>query len=58
MGKPEGTRPLGRPWRRWENNIKMDVHEVEFGFHGSDRTGSGLELVSGNYDSVNEPRIS
>ena len=24
MGKPEGKRPLGRPWRRWEDNIKID----------------------------------
>jgi len=28
MGKPEGKRPLGRPRRRWENNIKMDLQEV------------------------------
>ena len=28
MGKPEGKRPLGRPRRRWEDNIKMDLHEV------------------------------
>jgi len=27
-GKPEGTRPLGRPWCRWEDNIKMDLQEV------------------------------
>jgi hypothetical protein len=27
-GKPEGKRPLGRPRRRWENNIKMDLQEV------------------------------
>ena len=25
MGEPEGTRPLGRPGRRWEDNIKMDL---------------------------------
>ena len=25
MGKPEGKRPLGRPRRRWEDNIKMDL---------------------------------
>ena len=36
VGKPEGKRPLGRPWRRWENNIKMDLQEVEFGGHGLD----------------------
>jgi hypothetical protein len=27
-GKPEGKRPLGRPRRRWEDNIKMDLQEV------------------------------
>jgi len=29
--KPEGKRPLGRPWRRWEDNIKMDLQEVGCG---------------------------
>ena len=28
MGKPEGKRPLGRPRRRWEDNIKVDLHEI------------------------------
>ena len=28
MVKPEGTIPLGRPRRRWEDNIKMDLQEV------------------------------
>ena len=28
VGKPEGKRPLGRPRRRWEDNIKMDWKEV------------------------------
>jgi hypothetical protein len=28
VGKPEGKRPLGRPTRRWEDNIKMDLQEV------------------------------
>ena len=28
MGKREGSRPLGRPRRRWEFNIKMDLQEV------------------------------
>jgi hypothetical protein len=27
-GKPEGKRPLGRPRRRWVNNIKMDHREI------------------------------
>ena len=28
VGKPEGKRPLGRPRRRWEDNITMDLQEV------------------------------
>jgi hypothetical protein len=31
VGKPEGRRPLGRPRRRWEDNIKMDLGEVRWG---------------------------
>ena len=31
VGKPEGNRPLGRPRRRWEDNIKMDLQEVGCG---------------------------
>jgi hypothetical protein len=31
VGKPEGKRPLGRPTRRWEDNIKMDLQEVGWG---------------------------
>jgi len=31
MGKPEGKRPLGRPRRRWEDNMKMDLREVGCG---------------------------
>ena len=31
VGKPEGKRPLGRPLRRWEDNIKMDLQEVGYG---------------------------
>ena len=31
VGKPEGKRPLGRPRRRWEDNINMELHKVECG---------------------------
>jgi len=31
VGKPEGKGTLGRPRRRWEDNIKMDVQEVGCG---------------------------
>ena len=32
VGKPEGRRPLGRPRRRWMDNIRMDLQEVECGY--------------------------
>jgi hypothetical protein len=35
VGKPEGKRPLGRPRRMWEDNIKLDLQEVGWG-HGLD----------------------
>jgi hypothetical protein len=31
VGRPEGRRPLGRPRRRWEDNIEMDLREIRFG---------------------------
>ena len=31
VGKPDGKRPLGRPRRRWEDSIKMDLQEVRGG---------------------------
>jgi hypothetical protein len=31
VGRPEGRRPLKRPRRRWEDNIKMDLQEVGWG---------------------------
>jgi hypothetical protein len=40
VGKPEGKRPLGRPRRRWEENIKMNLQEVggrgSWGLDGGD----------------------
>jgi hypothetical protein len=32
VGRPEGRRPVGRPRRRWEDNIKMDLREIRFGY--------------------------
>ena len=32
VGKPEGRRPLGRPKRRWVDNVRMDLQEVECGY--------------------------
>jgi hypothetical protein len=31
VGRPEGRRPLGRPRRRWEDNINMNLREIWFG---------------------------
>jgi hypothetical protein len=31
VGKPEGKRPLGRPRRRWEDGIGMDLREIAWG---------------------------
>jgi hypothetical protein len=39
VGKPEGKRPLGRPRRRLEDNIKMDIQEVGGGY------GDWMELA-------------
>jgi hypothetical protein len=41
VGKPEGKRALGRPRRRWEDNIKIDVQEVGGG------GGDWMELAQG-----------
>jgi hypothetical protein len=40
VGKPEGKRPLGRPRRRWEIGIKMDLREIGWGC-GMGSPGSG-----------------
>ena len=32
VGKPEGRKPLGRPRRRWVDNIRMDLHDVGCGY--------------------------
>ena len=39
VGKPEGKRPLGRPRRRWEDNIRLDLQEVGGG-------GDWMELAN------------
>jgi len=32
LSEPEGKRPLGRPRRRWVDNIRMDLQEVGYGY--------------------------
>jgi hypothetical protein len=56
-GKPEGKRPLGRPWRRREDNIQMDLKKYDVrAWIGSIllRIGTG----GGTCECCNEPRIS
>ena len=43
VGKPEGKRPLGRPRRRWEDHIRMDLQEV-----GGD-CGDWMEFAQDRY---------
>ena len=53
VGKPEGKRPLGRPRRRCEDNIKVDLQEVGCGY-GLDRAGSGQGQVAGTCEYGDE----
>jgi hypothetical protein len=41
VGKPEGKRPIGRPTRRWVDNIRMDLGEV--GWRDVDRIGLAMD---------------
>jgi hypothetical protein len=41
VGKPEGRRPVGRPKRRWMDNIKMDLSRARVGCYRLDWSGSG-----------------
>ena len=47
VGNPEGKRPLWRPRRRLEDNIKMDLQDVGCGGYGLDRAGSVQGQVAG-----------
>jgi hypothetical protein len=47
VGKSEGKRPLGRPRRRLEDEIRMDLRETGLGGRGLDSTGSRQGPVAG-----------
>jgi hypothetical protein len=40
VGRPEGKRSLGRPRRRWDDNVKMDLRGTGFAGCGLDSSGS------------------
>jgi len=54
VGKPEGKRPLGRPRRRWEDNIKMDLQEVG-GFVGTGWSWLRIGTGGGHCEYGDEP---
>jgi hypothetical protein len=51
LGKPEGKRPLGRPRRKWVENIKIDIGETGWG-------GSGYGQVESSCECGNELRVA
>jgi hypothetical protein len=55
VGKPEGKIPLGRPRRRWEDGIRMDLKEIGLEGCGLDSTGSGQGPVAGYCECGDEP---
>jgi hypothetical protein len=58
VGKPEGKRPPGRPRRRWDDEIRMDLREIGLGGCGLDSTGSGQGPVAGCCECGDEPSVS
>jgi hypothetical protein len=54
VGKPKGNRLLGRPRRRWEDGIRMDLREIGLGCR-LDSTGSGQGPVAGCGDCGDKP---
>jgi hypothetical protein len=44
VGKPEGKRPLGRPRRRWDDGIRMDLGEIGFWGGGVDWIRMAMNL--------------
>jgi len=55
VGKPEGKRPLGRPRRRWVNNIGMDLQEAGCGYMDWPGAGSGYGKLADDCECGNEP---
>jgi len=58
VGKPERKRPLRRPRRRWEDNIRMDLREIVWEFVDWIHLGSGHGPMAGCCEHSNEPASS
>jgi hypothetical protein len=55
VGKPEGKGPFGKPRRRWEDVIIMDIREIGWGGYDLGSTGSGQGLVTRWFECGDEP---
>ena len=55
-GNPKGKRLLGRPRRRWDDNIKLDLQEVRWGEGGMDWIDLAQE--AGTFNCSNEHSVS
>jgi hypothetical protein len=55
IGRPEDRRPLGKPWRRWQDNIKLDLKGDRDQWSELDSAGSGYGPVAGFCEHGNEP---
>jgi hypothetical protein len=56
VGKPEGKRPLGRPRRRWQNNIKADLRD-KMGWYRLDSSSSGSDQWRALVNTVMNLRV-
>jgi len=53
VGRPEDKRPTGRPWRRWEDNVKMDLKGI--GWEGVEWILLAQIRAGGVCENSNEP---
>jgi hypothetical protein len=55
VGKPKGKRPLGKPRRRWVDNIEIDLKRDRMGWYGLDRSGLEQGPVESSCEHCDEP---
>jgi hypothetical protein len=59
VGKPDGKRTLGRPGRRWDDNIKIDLREIEWdGMDWIDLSQDGLVDGSGEHGNKSSGSVN
>jgi hypothetical protein len=57
VGKPEGKRPLGRPRRRWEDGIRVDLREIGLGGVDWIRLSRNRDRWRAVVSAVMDPRV-